>query len=61
MWYVGFCVKEEIGKDGVIGMVQEVYGEWNVDLNWKFMVSLDFKDWQVEDEEVGDVGEVSMS
>lgn len=43
-WHVGPRAKEEIGKDGVIGMVQEVYGDWNPDLDRKLMASLDLKD-----------------
>lgn len=42
-WHVGPRSKEEIGLDGVIGMVTEVYEEWNEDLERKLCSSLNIK------------------
>lgn len=60
-WHIGPRAKEEIGKDGAIGMIKEVYGEWNPDLNRKLMASLDLKDRQAEDQETGEATGASMS
>jgi len=60
-WHVGPRAKEEIGKDGVIGMVQEVYRDWNADLDRKLMASLDLKERQEEDGEAGDAAGASAS
>ncbi|PNY29913.1 Uncharacterized protein TCAP_00175 [Tolypocladium capitatum] len=39
-WHVGPRAKEEVGLDGVMGMVREVYGERNPDLEKKLRSSL---------------------
>lgn len=43
-WHVGTRAREEIGLDGVIGMVQEVYGEMSPELEKKLKSSLGIKD-----------------
>jgi hypothetical protein len=53
-WHVGPRAKEEIGKDGVIGMVREVYGEWDAELDRKLNASLDIKAREAEDGEGGE-------
>ncbi|PHH76407.1 hypothetical protein CDD82_4005 [Ophiocordyceps australis] len=42
-WYVGPRGKEEVGLDGVMGMVREVYGDWGDDLEKKLHTSLGIK------------------
>lgn len=43
-WHVGPRAKEEVGLDGVMGMVREVYGsEWCADLEAKLHLSLGIK------------------
>ncbi|KAH6888152.1 MAGE family-domain-containing protein [Thelonectria olida] len=42
-WHVGPRAKEEIGLDGVIGMVTEVYEEWDEDMEKKLCSSLNIK------------------
>ncbi|GJN67376.1 MAGE protein [Purpureocillium lilacinum] len=42
-WHVGPRAKEEVGLDGVMGMVREVYGEWDPDLEKKMRSSLGLK------------------
>ncbi|PHH84143.1 hypothetical protein CDD83_2406 [Cordyceps sp. RAO-2017] len=42
-WHVGPRAKEEIGLDGVMGMVREVYREWTPDLDKKLRASLGLK------------------
>lgn len=42
-WHVGTRAKEEIGLDGVIGMVEEVYGGSSADLRKKLKSSLGIK------------------
>lgn len=39
-WHVGPRAKEEVGLDGVMGMVREVYGEWDQDLEKKLRSNL---------------------
>ncbi|KAK7415454.1 hypothetical protein QQZ08_012343 [Neonectria magnoliae] len=61
-WHVGPRAKEEVGLDGVIGMVKEVYGEWNSDLEKKLMSSLNIKertDQEEEEEEEEEEADVS--
>lgn len=44
-WHVGPRAKEEVGLDGVMGMVREVYGEsWGEDMEKKLRSSLNIKD-----------------
>ena len=43
-WHVGPRAKEEVGKEAVIGMIQEVWGEWTPDMDRKLKASLDLKD-----------------
>lgn len=43
-WHVGTRAKEEIGLDGVIGMVQEVYGGKTAELEKKLKASLGIRD-----------------
>lgn len=53
-WHVGPRAKEEVGLDGVLGMVREVYGGTNPDLEKKLRASLNIKDrvlQQVDEEE----------
>ncbi|KAH7158009.1 MAGE family-domain-containing protein [Dactylonectria estremocensis] len=47
-WHVGPRAKEEVGLDGVIGMIKEVYGEWTPDLEKKLCSSLNIKERVVE-------------
>lgn len=42
-WHVGTRAREEIGLDGVIGIVKEVYGGANADLEKKLKSSLGIK------------------
>ncbi|KND88018.1 hypothetical protein TOPH_07281 [Tolypocladium ophioglossoides CBS 100239] len=42
-WHVGPRAKEEVGLDGVMGMVREVYGEWSPDLEKKLRSNLGLK------------------
>lgn len=49
-WHVGPRAKEEIGLDGVMGMVREVYGGSNPDLEKKLRASLKIKE-RVEEED----------
>lgn len=42
-WHVGPRAKEEIGLDGVMGMVREVYGEWTPEMDRKLRSSLGLK------------------
>ncbi|CAM1502170.1 Fc.00g041540.m01.CDS01 [Cosmosporella sp. VM-42] len=56
-WHVGPRAKEEIGLDGVMGMVREVYGESTPDLEKKLRSSLNIKDQTGQhdaEEEAGD-------
>ncbi|KAM0417286.1 hypothetical protein ACHAPT_012727 [Fusarium lateritium] len=49
-WHVGPRAKEEVGLDGVMGMVREVYGEsWGEDMEKKLRSSLNIKDQQLAD------------
>ncbi|KAH6973679.1 MAGE family-domain-containing protein [Ilyonectria sp. MPI-CAGE-AT-0026] len=58
-WHVGPRAREEVGLDGVMGMVREVYGEWNPDLESKLRSSLNIKERTADgDEEVAE-GDVS--
>ncbi|KAF7544923.1 hypothetical protein G7Z17_g9578 [Cylindrodendrum hubeiense] len=50
-WHVGPRAKEEVGLDGVMGMVREVYGEWNPDLEKKLCSSLNIKERTAEEED----------
>lgn len=43
-WHVGTRAREEIGLDGVIGIVKEVYGGTNASLEKKLKLSLGIKD-----------------
>ncbi|KAF5007845.1 hypothetical protein FDECE_5847, partial [Fusarium decemcellulare] len=44
-WHVGPRAKEEVGLDGVMGMVREVYGEsWGDDMEKKLRSSLNIKE-----------------
>ncbi|KAF4504227.1 hypothetical protein G6O67_008403 [Ophiocordyceps sinensis] len=43
-WHIGPRAKEEIGLDGVMGMVREVFGDWSPDLEKKLRSSLGLKD-----------------
>lgn len=43
-WHVGPRAKEEIGLDGVMGMVREVYGEWDEEHEKKLRAGLGIKD-----------------
>ncbi|KAK2599982.1 hypothetical protein QQS21_005284 [Conoideocrella luteorostrata] len=43
-WHVGPRAKEEIGLDGVMGMVREVYGESDADLEKKLKASLGIRE-----------------
>ncbi|KAI5464216.1 MAGE family-domain-containing protein [Mariannaea sp. PMI_226] len=43
-WHVGPRAKEEIGLDGVMGMVEEVYVNWDEDLEAKLCSSLGIKE-----------------
>ncbi|KOS17612.1 hypothetical protein ESCO_003287 [Escovopsis weberi] len=56
-WHVGRRAKEEIGLDGVVGLVREVYGHpENEDFDKKLKSSLGIKDWPsaaVEEENAG--------
>lgn len=49
-WHVGPRGREEIGKDGVVGIIQEVYGDWNADLDKKLKASLGIKDGRVTED-----------
>lgn len=42
-WHIGPRAKEEIGLDGVMGMVREVFGEWSPELEKKLRSSLGLK------------------
>lgn len=42
-WHVGPRAKEEIGLDGVMGLVREVYGDSDIDLERKLQSSLGIK------------------
>ncbi|KAM4064940.1 MAGE family protein [Hirsutella rhossiliensis] len=42
-WHIGPRAKEEIGLDGVMGMVREVFGDWSPDLEKKLRSSLGLK------------------
>lgn len=53
-WHVGPRAKEEIGLDGVMGMVREVFGEWTEDLEKKLKAGLGVKDRPLEDGEEDD-------
>lgn len=58
-WHVGPRAKEEIGLDGVMGMVNEVYGGSTPDLEKKLRASLGIKEraYGPEDEERGETTE----
>ncbi|KJZ75743.1 hypothetical protein HIM_04900 [Hirsutella minnesotensis 3608] len=58
-WHVGPRAKEEIGLDGVMGMVREVYGDWDQDLEKKLRSSLGLKAGPVVAEPSGDAREAS--
>ncbi|PFH56093.1 hypothetical protein XA68_17077 [Ophiocordyceps unilateralis] len=43
-WHVGPRAKEEVGLDGVMGMIREVYGsDWSPDMDTKLHLSLGLK------------------
>ncbi|KYK59870.1 MAGE protein [Drechmeria coniospora] len=42
-WHVGPRAKEEVGLDGVMGMVREVYDEWSPDMEKKLRASFGMK------------------
>ncbi|RSL66152.1 hypothetical protein CEP54_003946 [Fusarium duplospermum] len=51
-WHIGPRAKEEVGLDGVMGMVREVYGEsWGEDMEKKLRSSLNIKHQRVDDDE----------
>ncbi|KAM5346941.1 hypothetical protein ACJ41O_009946 [Fusarium nematophilum] len=51
-WHVGPRGKEEVGLDGVMGMVREVYGEsWDQGMEKKLRSSLNLKDLPAENDE----------
>lgn len=51
-WHVGPRAKEEVGLDGVMGMVREVYGEsWGEDMEKKLRSSLNIKHQRVDGDE----------
>lgn len=47
-WHVGPRGREEVGLDGVMGFVREVYGEDNEDLERKLRASLNIKEPRAE-------------
>ncbi|POR36850.1 Uncharacterized protein TPAR_02940 [Tolypocladium paradoxum] len=61
-WHVGPRAKEEVGLDGVMGMVREVYGEWDADLEKKLRTSLGLRAGAAAgaDENADEAGESSM-
>jgi hypothetical protein len=56
-WHVGTRAKEEIGLDGVVGIVNEVYGGANASLDKKLKMSLGIKDLPSTGEEAEDEAE----
>jgi hypothetical protein len=56
-WHVGTRAKEEIGLDGVVGIVNEVYGGTNASLEKKLKMSLGIKDLPSTGEEAEDEAE----
>jgi len=60
-WHVGTRAKEEIGLDGVQGMVREVYGNMTPELEKKMKASLRVKDRPRADaeEEQGDATQIA--
>lgn len=59
-WHVGPRAKEEIGVDGVMGIVRQVYGESTDDLEKKLRASLGLKNRPTEEAEEED-GEASTN
>ena len=59
-WHLGPRAREEVGLDGVMGMVREVYGSWNPDLEKKLRSSLNIKE-RLDEEADGDEGEGETS
>ncbi|KAG5922232.1 hypothetical protein E4U42_005544 [Claviceps africana] len=59
-WHVGPRAKEEIGIDGVMGMVREVYGGSDNDLEKKLRASLGLKE-NNDGRDVADQGEAGAS
>ncbi|PHH66342.1 hypothetical protein CDD81_7397 [Ophiocordyceps australis] len=55
-WYVGPRGKEEVGLDGVMGMVREVYGDWGDDMERKLHSSLGIKPRAATEGQDGDRG-----
>ena len=55
-WHIGPRAKEEVGFDGVMGLVQEVYGESSEDLDKKLHASLGIKKRPAEANGRGDDG-----
>ncbi|KAF4980800.1 hypothetical protein FZEAL_3277 [Fusarium zealandicum] len=59
-WHIGPRAKEEVGLDGVMGMVRQVYGEsWDEDMEKKLRSSLNIKDQPADNGQEEDDAEAS--